>query len=376
MNVLLLRMRSLLAVFPVVVSITGIEAGSYAAYTASALLALFITKADLIAPRMVKPLLIAELLLFTWLADTYGGILFLLPFSTLIAAFRSKPARRECAAWTLAGCAALAAGLYGREPQYAIAVFALWATSAVLLYTANDFEKKRYQSEDLYEALARSNQELHAAKRRMRDYTVQIETYAQTEERNRIAMDIHDDLGHRLIRVKMMSEAALHLFDTDTARARDMVGQMRDQLQDSMERMRRTVRRLAVEGEDEPRRYALDRLVAETAEGLGIDVRFKVHGIPRPIYPSMELVLFKNAQEAITNAVRHGGAASVVLDLRFERDQVSLTVANDGTLPDLPIETGLGMKGMRDRIALIGGKLEWKQDGMFAITTTLPLLGG
>ncbi|MDQ0112932.1 sensor histidine kinase [Paenibacillus harenae] len=374
MNVMLLRMRSLLVAIPAIVTIINIDARTYAPYTAFALLALLFGKADTIMPKLAGPILIAELLFFAWFSFSYGGILYLLPFSTLIAAFRRRPAMRECAAWTIAGCAALTMGLYGRDPELIVALLVLWGTASGLLYVTNDFENKRFKFEELYEALTVSNEQLDAARVRMKDYAAQIEQYAQSEERNRIAKDIHDDLGHRLIRVKMMSEAALRLFDVDTDRARNIVEQIRDQLQDSMERMRRTVRKLAAESDGEPRRYALDRLMAESVDGLGFEVRFEVQGIPRPIYPSMELILFKNAQEAITNAVRHGEATVVTVDLRFDSDSVSLTVANDGSLPIEPVEAGLGIRGMRERIALIGGKLEVTTEERFAITTTLPLL--
>jgi signal transduction histidine kinase len=210
----------------------------------------------------------------------------------------------------------------------------------------------------------------------MQDYASQVEYNAQIEERNRIAKDIHDDLGHRLIRVKMMSEAALHLFDADASKARRTVEQIRDQLQDSMELMRRTVRKLAADGEKDARRYALDRLVEESAAALGITVSFRVTGNPRPLYPSMELILFKNAQEAITNAVRHGKATAVTVDLEFLAASVALTIANNGCLPSEPLEAGLGIKGMKERIALIWGRLEWQKSDRFSVTTTLPLLGG
>lgn len=374
MNVILLRMRSLLIAIPALVTIIDIEARTYAPYTAFALIALLISKADIIMPRLAGPILIAELVFFSWFSYTYGGILYLLPFATLIAAFRRGATVRECAAWTAIGCAALTVGLYGRELELIVSLLVLWGTAAGMLFVTNDFEKKRFKFEELYEALTISNEQLDAAKDRMKDYAAQIEQYAQTEERNRIAKDIHDDLGHRLIRVKMMSEAALHLFDVDTDRARGILEQIRDQLQDSMERMRRTVRKLASDSDSEPRRYALDRLMAESVDGQGYEVRFEVHGNPRPIYPSMELILFKNAQEAITNAVRHGEATVITVDLRFESDSVSLTVANDGMLPSEPVEAGLGIRGMRERIALIGGRLEVATAEQFAITTILPLL--
>jgi signal transduction histidine kinase len=376
MNILLYRIRILLVAIPPIISIVNVNAGSYAFYTAYVLLALLLIKAASQFPKAGNLLLLAELIGFAWFSYSYGGVLFLLLFSTLIATFRSRPAPLMCVFWAAIGLMALLSGLHGRDNEIIFAVAVLWVTTAAILYASNEFEEKRHQIEDLYEALAASHAELDAARRRMQDYALQVEHNAQIEERNRIAKDIHDDLGHRLIRVKMMSEAALHLFDADTDRAKGTLTQIRDQLQDSMELMRRTVRRLAADGEKDARRYALDRLVEESASALGISVSFQVIGHPRPLYPSLELILFKNAQEAITNAVRHGKATAVTVDLDFLEASVALTIANNGSLPSGPIEAGLGMKGMKERIALIGGKLEWQNAGRFTVTTTLPLLGG
>jgi len=376
MNKMLYRIRTLLVALPSIISIVHVEAAYYALYTASALLALLLTKAGSMFPKYRNLLLTLELVGFSWFSYSYGGVLFLLLFSTIIASFRFRPTQMASTAWTIAGLAALLAGLHGRDPEIIFAVAVLWVTTAAILYASNEYEDKHHQIEDLYGALAASHVELDSARQRMQDYALQVEYQAQIEERNRIAKDIHDDLGHRLIRVKMMSEAALHLFDADTARARSTVEQMRDQLQDSMELMRRTVRRLAADGEKDVRQYALDRLVEESAASLGIPVSFLVTGHPRPLYPSMELILFKNAQEAITNAVRHGEATSVAVTLDFVSSYVALTVSNNGSLPDEPIEAGLGMKGMRERIALIGGQMAWQKSDQFSITTTLPLLGG
>ncbi|MGO4543712.1 sensor histidine kinase [Paenibacillus sp. 2TAB23] len=376
MNILLNRIRTLLVAVPSVLSIANVAPSHYAIYTACVLFALLLIRSGSIHLKYRILLLLAELICFSWLAHSFGGVLFLLLFSTLIASCRYKPERAASIIWSLAGLVALLSALQDSQQVLLLSASLLWITTSAILYAANEYENKQHQIEDLYEALSASHAELDAARRRMQDYARQVEQQAQIEERNRIAKDIHDDLGHRLIRVKMMSEAALHLFYADADRARLTVEQIRDQLQDSMELMRRTVRRIASDQEQDVRRYALDRLVEESAIAMGIAVSFRITGHARPIYPSMELILFKNAQEAITNAVRHGRATSVTVDLAFNAAHVALTIANDGIIPNEPIEAGLGMKGMKERIALVGGQIEWDRGARFSITTTLPLLGG
>ncbi|MUT66129.1 sensor histidine kinase [Paenibacillus sp. NEAU-GSW1] len=367
------QIRTLLVAIPSIATLMTINLENDLVYSATIMLALLFIRLPLYIPRFSIVLLIAELIGFGWLAYTYKGILFLLPFATLIGVFAWRPTPQISFAWTGGGAIVLLTALDGREPEIITAVLLLWCMTAGIMHALNRFEARQQQTENLYDKLARSHEELEAARRRVIEYASQIERYAQTEERNRIAKDIHDDLGHRLIRVKMMSEAAIQLFDSNPSRSFGLLTQIRDQLQESMENMRRTVRRLAVPEPDESRRYALDRLVNESAAAIGIDVSFIVSGNVQPLYPSVEMILYMNAQEAITNAVRHGGATAIDIVLDFKVDIVSLAVSNNGSLPKEPVAPGLGMRGMKERMALVKGELSWSVADRFVVTTAIPL---
>ncbi len=123
-------------------------------------------------PKYSNLFLLAELIGFAWFSYTYGGVLFLYLFSTLLSIFRSRPAPAVCLLWSSIGLAALLSGLHGRDNEIIFAAAVLWATTAAILYASNEFEDKRHRIEDLYEALAASHVELDAAKRRMQEKTV------------------------------------------------------------------------------------------------------------------------------------------------------------------------------------------------------------
>jgi signal transduction histidine kinase len=301
----------------------------------------------------------------------WDGYLFLMPYSTLIAINSLSLRPRSLNVWAIGGLAVQIYAMNGREPELLFTACLLWLLLAAVLTVAKQYDERRNRTEQLYDRLALQNNELEAARRRVVEYAAQIELYAQTEERNRIARDIHDDLGHRLIRVKMMAEAVLHLFDHDPARAHSTVEQIRDQLQDSMDRMRHTVRKLSA-SEEESRVYSLDKLVQEAGDMLGIELSFNITGRPEPLYPSVEYVLYRNAQEAITNAVRHGSAVHVEVKLHFAPNGVVLTVENDGFLPAGPVSSGLGMRGMQERAALIGGTITFETAERFSVRTWVP----
>ncbi|EFM12888.1 integral membrane sensor signal transduction histidine kinase [Paenibacillus curdlanolyticus YK9] len=375
MSSLMKWLRHLFIVIPAILTLVAQPLGFAAdGLISSILLGLLAVKLSELIPKLTVPLLVVELIGFGAISERWEGYLFLLPYSTLIAIYSRSARPAVLALWTMGGLAVQLASLSERPAELIAAASLLWLMLAAILIAARQNNEKHQRAELLYERLASQHEELEGARRRLLDYAAQIEQYAQTEERNRIARDIHDDLGHRLIRVKMMSEATLHLFDIDTQRARHTVEQIRDQLQESMERMRKTVRKLAAPEEDS-RIYAIDRLVQESCDLLGIDVSFTLHGNPAPLYPSMEYILYRNAQEAITNAVRHGGATFVEVLLRFCGDEgIQLTVSNNGAIPGGAIKSGLGLRGMSERAALVGGTVTWHADEQFAVMTRLPAL--
>lgn len=373
MTLLMTWLRHLFIIIPAVATLLDRPVDlSTSLFTICVLLSILAVKLGELLPRLAAPLAVCELLGFGLMSYNWDGYLFLMPYSTLIAIYSLSFKSGSLSIWAIGGLAVQVSAMNGREPELMFTACLLWLLLSAVLTLAKQYEEKRNKTEQLYDQLALKHEELEAARRRVVEYAAQIELYAQTEERNRIARDIHDDLGHGLIRVKMMAEAALHLFDHDTNRARSTVEQMRDQLQDSMDRMRHTVRKLSASEEDS-RVYSLDKLVREAGDMLGIELSFTIKGRPEPLYPSIEYVLYRNAQEAITNAVRHGGARHVDVNLDFQPGGVELSVENDGLLPAEPVTNGLGMRGMQERAALVGGTITCQAAAeRFSVLTWIP----
>ncbi|WP_127531466.1 sensor histidine kinase [Paenibacillus kobensis] len=376
MTLLMRWLRHLFIIIPAVATllIRPIEI-STSTFIICVLLALLAARTSEQFPRFTVPIAIAELIGFGAMSYEWGGFLHLLPYSTLIAVFSLSLPPSALILWTIGGLAIQITALDQRATELKVSDGLLWLMLAAVLIAARQLADRRERTEQLYDKLANQHEELEAVRRRLLDYAAQIELYAQTEERNRIARDIHDDLGHQLIRVKMMAEAALHLFDADTGRARHTVEQIRDQLQISMERMRHTVRKLSASDADS-RVYSMEKLVNEASSSLGISVFLSYAGEPHALYPSMEYVLYRNAQEAITNAMRHGGATEVTVVVDYRKDGTALIIANNGRMPEGPVTNGLGMRGMIERAALVGGVIDcdWQNGQRFSVTTWLPAL--
>lgn len=315
----------------------------------------------------------AELILFGLFAHTWGGMLYMLLGSSLAAAAVRFESPRSIASFIAAGSAVLAAVL-SPLPSDAIWLGAAgWLTAAGWAAAYWMSERQRRLAVHSLDRLAGRREQLEAARRRMADESRHVERHAQAEERARIARELHDDLGHRLIRLKMMMEASLPLLERRPSDAREMLEQVRMQLETAMDNMRVTVRKLKPV-DDSVRRYALDRLIEDAARDLRIAVTFEMTGRPVPLYPSLEYALYRNAQEAITNAVRHGGASTVDVELHYGSREIRMTVVNNGSLPPDAVRHGLGLRGMEERAAQLGGTVRISTNGQFSVTTAVPYL--
>ncbi|GIP58627.1 sensor histidine kinase [Paenibacillus woosongensis] len=238
------------------------------------------------------------------------------------------------------------------------------------------FKTKQDELQQKYDDLRRRHYELNETHGRLMLFSKQVEGAAQAEERTRISRELHDDLGHRLIRVKMMMEAALHVVPADPDKGMALLGQIRDQLSAGLDQLRATVRRLKPPSETTGIQ-ALSLMLEEIGRENGIRTTLSVEGQPYPLYPSLEIILYKNAREALTNALKHGQPGAVEIRLAYGDDEVRMAVSNDGKVPpprwNNSRTAGLGMSGMRERCQVAGGRLEVEVEPCFTVTTRLPV---
>ncbi|KIL36197.1 hypothetical protein SD71_09615 [Cohnella kolymensis] len=371
MRPLLGWIQHLLILLPAIATMYVTEIKSPAVYVGYILLALLVVRIAELMPNASYLLLPLEMIGFGWLGSYYGGLLFFLVYAALISAFmhfRQIPALAVMALISLVAVNVIAPE---QDIRSLWIVNLIWLALTLMLSAMYISERKKEDLEAVYEAASLRNERLLEERGRIQEFAQTVEDYAQVEERGRIATELHDDLGHRLIRVKMMTEAVLQLLDREPDKARQMLEQVRGQMEESMNNMRSTVRKLKPPEESSQRRYALHRLIEDAGRDLQIEVKLEMTGRPVPLYPSVEYVLYRNAQEAITNAVRHGAATAVNIELCFEPHSVRMSVANNGTIP-AESAYGLGLRGMEERITMLGGKLLLSSEPCFSITTIIP----
>lgn len=232
---------------------------------------------------------------------------------------------------------------------------ALSFTSAVFFVIifseiANREEKARAKVEQLAAELGEANQQL-------RQYASQVEELATTKERNRLAREIHDSLGHYLTVVNVQIEAARMLLRSNPDKAEENLNKAQTLAREGLAEIRRSVAALrSAPNESKPLADLLQGLVEETRRA-GIVADFTVHGQPRPLEPQTEHALYRAAQEGLTNVRKHANASRVKLCLAFDKaSKVALQVEDNGVGTDKP-DGGFGLLGMRERVQLLGGKI-------------------
>lgn len=243
---------------------------------------------------------------------------------------------------------------------------AAFMLTGVFGYALRQAEIARRRNEELLE-------ELKTTQRQLQDLAV-------TEERARMAREMHDSLGHRLTVSVVQLEGAQRLIPTDPERAARMIGTMRSETKEALAELRRTVSALrAPIAGDLPLDLALSSLAQSFQQNTGILTHFSVSsGFPG--LPEMHrLAFYRAAQEALTNIQRHAMASNAWLELSAAGQKISLVIQDDGKgIKEHSLyEASSGLIGLRERAAQLDGevRLVERASGGAQLIFTVPMPG-
>jgi signal transduction histidine kinase len=199
---------------------------------------------------------------------------------------------------------------------------------------------------------------LEEANHRLREYALQAEELAITRERNRLAREIHDGLGHYLTTVNMQIEAARAILGTNIPRASEILAKAQNLTQSALVDVRNSVAALhASPGEHLSLTERIAGLI-KSSEVMGIERSFDIHGTVRPLSPQAQLTLFRTVQEGMNNACKHGRPQNIWVALNFSNPGiVRLSIRDDG-VGSGHFSSGFGLLGLHERVNLLNGKIE------------------
>jgi signal transduction histidine kinase len=202
---------------------------------------------------------------------------------------------------------------------------------------------------------------------------------AVVEERARIARELHDAIAHNVSMMVVQAGAERRVIDQQHGSTKEVLETIERIGRDALTEMRRLVGMLRSDRADElapqPGLSDLPTLLAQV-HGAGLPVELELEGEPRQLPVGIELSAYRIVQEALTNALKHAGEAHAIVRVRYGADSLELEIVDDGPGGQTPVTSGgHGLAGMRERVALYGGRLDAgrRPSGGFAVRVLLPV---
>jgi len=221
--------------------------------------------------------------------------------------------------------------------------------------------------------------ELDDRNRRLAHYASTVEQLAVTQERNRLARELHDTLAHSLSAVAVQIEAAQALSDVDTAAGQKMIEQALESTRSGLTEARRSLKALRASPlEDLGLALAVRDLAESVAARAGLKLELRIGSHLEDLPPAVEQCLYRAAQEALTNVARHANAASVQVAIAQDSGHVRLTVQDDGRGFDTAAvaDTSFGLMGLRERAESIGARFYVESEKGKGTTVALEIKTG
>lgn len=249
----------------------------------------------------------------------------------------------------------------------------LFVLFMILLFTGQKAENRRIRN---------LNNQLNEANDRLRDYAFELERMTEVRERNRLAREIHDTLGHTLTGIIMGSDASLALFDAAPEEAKKRIEVVAQAARDGLNDVRRSIKALRPDAlEKTSLAEALETLIDNFKATTSAEVLYDQQAGPLVFAQDEEDTLYRIIQEGMTNAVRHGHATEIHISLTRRENLLTIGIRDNGLGCGDAVTEGFGLRHMRERLTLLGGSLtcgdrgELEEDGErgFFILVSLPI---
>jgi signal transduction histidine kinase len=202
---------------------------------------------------------------------------------------------------------------------------------------------------------------------------------AVVEERARIARELHDVIAHHVSMIVLQAGAERRVLDGAHSSTRDVLETVERTGRSALTEMRRLLGMLRADAHEpltpQPGLTDVPALVTQLRDA-GLPVDLYVEGEPLELPVGIDLSAYRIVQEALTNALKHAGEATATVAIRYAKDSLELEIVDDGAgTPSAAGSGGHGLVGMRERVALYGGRLDAgrRPGGGFAVRVLLPI---
>ncbi len=237
---------------------------------------------------------------------------------------------------------------------------------AILAYVLQKAEEKELLYKNKLDDERRLRYELEQAKAKLLNSSKDIAHLAEANERNRIAREIHDNVGHSIAGILIQLQAALKLFNRDEEKSKLILTKSIDSLSDSLTLLRNTVYNI------KPQETLGVEYIKSVIDNFAFcPVDFKFYGDFSSLSPNQLEILASNIKEALTNASKHSQATKLNISIDINARHTRLYVKDNG-VGCANLKEGLGISGVKERVQNMGGSVSISSDDGFLIVCLLP----
>lgn len=243
----------------------------------------------------------------------------------------------------------------------------LFISYIVIMFLNQMSERKRIMK--LYQELEVKNEQLIA-------YANELEAATQLKERNRLAREIHDTLGHSLTGITTGIDACVMLMDVAPEATKQQLKAIAEVARQGIKDVRRSINALRPDAlEHINLKHALEQMVEETSRSTGVEIRFICPLELKIFTKDEEDIIYRIVQESITNGIRHGKASHIDVNISRENSVLSIDICDNG-IGCKDVKKGFGLYHMEERLQMLNGQLEYKGDNGFELHAKIPIRWG
>lgn len=221
----------------------------------------------------------------------------------------------------------------------------------------------------LYQELEQANDQLH-------EYALMTEKMVQTRERNRLAREIHDTIGHALTGIAAGIDACMAIIDVAPDKTKKQLEIISKTTREGIKEVRRSVNELRPDAlERFSLQYAIQKMITDMTSVSDRKVYFTSEVANLKFDEDEEMAIYRVIQESITNAIRHGEADKIWITIKKESSDILLQIRDNGKGCE-KIESGFGTRHIKERIGMLGGKVTFDGSHGFLVEARIPIRWG
>lgn len=243
-------------------------------------------------------------------------------------------------------------------------------------YLFNHLLRTQIKMKSLLDENEKQTALIQSQNKALEQYSKKVEELTLSNERNRIAGELHDTIGHTFTSVIIGMDAVMYLMETAPLKAKEKLEVLREVTKNGLQQLREHIHDMAIDDDDTSLTSKLEKLAKEFSEYTHTAVVIEQTGIEYKLTKVISGVLIRCLQEALTNAKRHGAASEVNVVLHFRTDGLQLIISDNGSGAG-EIQFGFGLQTMKERLSTIQGELsvQTKTTGGTIVTCFIPMKG-